>query len=95
MPKFRVALEASAAIGIEIEVDAVDAVAAEKVGTAWLSENRSTCDRIVSELISVDDNATRGYAEALMLPVTHVKVCQPDEEGFEVVDVFTPDCIRG
>lgn len=90
--KYRVSLEASAAIMIEIEVDAEDVDDAETVGEQWLEANKAKVDDAVSDLLQdVDPNCLKAYAEKVGAPFTSIGVSAPDDEGFEVVDAFDPN----
>lgn len=87
MSKFRITYECSAAIGIEIEVEANDRDAAEQAGERWLATNQRKLQDAVDELMSVPDETLRGYSAVVNAPFTNMFAAQGDN-GFELVDVF-------
>ena len=92
MAKFRVHFEASAAIGIEIEIDAADEDSAQRIAQALYGEGRQEELRgLVADLLKPSPESMVAYAEELSLPVTYVTI-EEDENGFEVVDVVDSSC---
>lgn len=88
MAKYRVHFAASAAIGVEIEVEAETPEAAETTAQKlWDEKDVTGC---LWELIDVDDNARDGFAEAIGLTIPYATV-SPDENGFEIVDAFAAE----
>jgi hypothetical protein len=84
--KFKVHFESSAAVGVEIEVEAEDAAAAQRKAEAlWMS--KSVPEKI-GNLIGIDQHAREGFAQAIGLTIPYA-VVSLDENGFEVVDVHT------
>ncbi|MBN7759737.1 hypothetical protein JYP52_01195 [Nitratireductor aquibiodomus] len=88
MNKFRVHFEASAAIGIEIVVEAQDEDDAEKIAQTQFDKGELKLTNVVDELIAPSPYAVKSYAEATNQPISFVSVGQSDETGFEIVDVF-------
>lgn len=93
MKKFRIAIEASAAIGVEIELEAETSEAALEAGERWLRKNKQKVSDAVEELLTVDSNALDAYGKVVGAPFTHLYVAEGDM-GYEVVDAFEPYQIR-
>jgi hypothetical protein len=89
MAKFKVHFEASAAIGIEIEVEADNREDAEEVGQRWfnLAGNQSALETAADEIFNAPDQTVKAYAEITKLPITYMTM-ELDECGFEIVDTF-------
>lgn len=87
MAKFRVHFEASAAIGVEIEIDAADEYEAAHKAQAMFDKGEINPASIAADLLHASEIAVEAYAEASGKPVTYVTV-EPDENGFEIVDTF-------
>lgn len=85
--KFRVHFEATAAIGIEIAVEASDEDEAKCIAEGMYERGELMFSDVVSELLKPPQLATDAFATASDKPITYVTV-EEDEEGFEVVDVF-------
>ncbi|WP_439398556.1 hypothetical protein ACRQ5Q_14690 [Bradyrhizobium sp. PMVTL-01] len=92
MSKFRIAFECSAAVGVEIEVDADNRDDAQRIGARWLRKNERRIVQAVDDLLIVQEPAVTGYAQVSKLPITHIGASL-DEGGFELVDAFEPDSI--
>jgi capsular polysaccharide biosynthesis protein len=87
--KYRVHFEASAAVGIGIEVEADSLEQAEKIANNLVKERQFDPEQVIEDLAptEIEINA---YAEAKGWPITHVEI---SPESFEVVDVFEPDLV--
>jgi hypothetical protein len=91
--KWRVNFEASAAIGIEVEVDAISEEDAEHEANKLIARGLDL-HAFVEGLISPCAHAVRGYALTSGQPITHA-VVSIDENGFEISDTFEPAAIGG
>ncbi|RWH50254.1 MAG: hypothetical protein E5V72_25255 [Mesorhizobium sp.] len=87
MTQFRVHFEASAAIGIEIAVEAEDEDDAQRIAQRMYDKGELMLTDVVSNLIKPDPAAVAGYAEGSGKPFTYMTL-EEDENGFEIVDVF-------
>jgi len=92
--KYRVALEASAAVGVELEFETPSAAAAIRTAEMWLGnpECQRKLSALVDDLMSPSAEAVAGYAETTGMTLTHA-TCSLGENGFEVVDAFLPDAV--
>jgi len=88
MPKYLVDFEASATILIEIEVDAEDEAAAMS-DAQKLWDAKEVTGRL-SSFVDLGDNARKGLAKVIGLGIPYASI-SPDENGFEIVHVFTAD----
>jgi hypothetical protein len=88
--KFRVHYEASAAIGIEIEVEADDEDHATFKAEELYIDGKLRLSDLVEELMKPTPEAIEGYGNPLIKYVT----VEEDESGFEVVDVFKPELVE-
>ena len=86
MTQFNVRFEASAAIGIEITINAEDGYEAQHIAQGMLDRGELMLTDGVSNLINPDPAAVAGYAEGSGKPFSHM-VVEEDENGFEIVDV--------
>jgi hypothetical protein len=87
--KYRVHYEASAAIGMEIEVEAEDRDAAEALGQSMLENGLSEkLADAAADLFGSEPLAVEGYA-GMAFPELRYAVTSLDENGFDLVDVFT------
>jgi hypothetical protein len=87
MPKFKVHFEASAAIGIEIEVEAKNRDEAEIAGAGWFIKNQQLLETAADEIFCAPDQTVKAYAETINQPITYMTM-ELDEAGFELVDTF-------
>lgn len=96
MTKYRVALEASAAIGVEMELEADSEEHAERLANFNLesAEFRRKLSDLVDEIFTPDPAALEAYGAAVPLPITHASV-ELDENGFEVIEAFLPESLEG
>jgi hypothetical protein len=86
MPKFTVRFEATAAVGVEIEIEADSADEAETKGFEWLDENSSVLEEAAG-ILDAPEETVRGYAETVKQPITRVNL-ELDEAGFELTEAF-------
>lgn len=93
MAKFRVHFEASAAIGVEVEIEADDEDAAKHAAERLYDRRELKLGDIVDELLKPSQAATDGYVQASGQPIKYITV-EEDEAGFEIVDVFTAESIE-
>ncbi|MGE5512380.1 MAG: hypothetical protein ACM31O_14125 [Bacteroidota bacterium] len=90
MKKYRVWFEASAAIGVEIEVEAASREEAKSIAAQKHRRREYGLDELVPELLKPTQDAVDGYAQRSSRPITFVTV-EEDESGFEVIDCFGAD----
>lgn len=87
MPKFKVHFESSCAVGVELEVEAINM--AEASATAMVQWQDKGIADAVANLIEVDEHARKGFADTLGVVISHMTVSLDSEAGFEIVDVHT------
>lgn len=92
--KFRVHIEATAAVGLEFEVDAESKMQAEEDVKDLIKNKKIDPNIIVDELIKPSVEETSGYSQSSSVPLKYATV-ELDEYGFEVVDTFDVDDING
>lgn len=92
--EYRVAFEASAAIGVEIQVEADDEDQAEEIAQKMVDSGQLKLTDITVDLLYPSELEISAYAEQENLPITHV-MFEEDENGFEIVDVFEKEKIDG
>jgi len=90
MALYRVALETSAAIVVEIEIEANDLSAAESKAQALYYQGRLKLSDLTAELLNPPDEELRGYTEKVGTPIVRVYV-EEDEGGYEVIDSWEAD----
>lgn len=83
--KYSVHFEATAAVGVELSVEADSEQEAEaQAKKIW--REKSVAERI-SYLIDIDENAREGFADALGVNIPYATV-SIDDAGFRHVDTF-------
>lgn len=92
MRKYRVAIESSAAVGFELEIEADNRDDAQEKAQAMLDMKKFDPVAATYELIKPIDHAYTAYGEKIGVKLTYATV-ELDEAGFEVVDAFDPNSI--